>query len=142
MPYKFTDMKIAIALFGSKVSPRFDLSPEFWVITVENRKVIHRERVSTERLDIPQRMEQLVSSGVKKLICGGIHDFSLEELRNIGIDVFYNVIGEAEIALTLCLKGELRPGSHCEKRRRMARFSEEAGARGHKRSSGTGQHNR
>lgn len=139
---KWIDMKIAIALFGSKVSPRFDLSPEFWVITVENRKVIHQERVSTQRFDIPQRMEQLASSGVKKLICGGIHDYSLEELRNIGIDVFYNVIGEAEIALTLCLKGELQPGSHCEKRRRMASFPEGVGARGHKRASGTGPHNR
>lgn len=135
-------MKIAIALFGSKVSPRFDLSPEFWVITVENRKVIHRERVYTERLDIPQRMEQLASSGVNKLICGGIHDFSLEELRNLGIDVFYNVIGEAQIALTLCLNGELQPGSHCEKRRRMPSFPERGGARGHKRASGTGPHHR
>jgi predicted Fe-Mo cluster-binding NifX family protein len=79
--------------------------------------VIHQERVSTERLDLPQRMEQLASSGVKKLICGGIHDFSLEELRNIGIDVFYNVIGEAQIALALCLNGELNPGSNCEKKK-------------------------
>ena len=135
-------MKIAIALFGNKVSPRFDLSPEFWMITAENRKVVHQERISTERLDIPQRMEQLALSGVKKLICGGIHDFSLNELQNRGIDVFHNVIGEAEIALTLCLNGELQPGSHCEKRRRIASSPEGVGARGPKRSSRPGPHNR
>lgn len=134
-------MKIAIALFGSKVSPRFDLSPEFWVITVENHKVIHQERIPTQGLDIPQRTEHLALSGVKKLICGGIHDFSLEALRNMGIDVLYNVIGEAAIALTLCLKGELRPGSQCEKRKRIPNFPEGVGARRHKRSSGTGPHN-
>jgi hypothetical protein len=41
----------------------------------------------------------------------------LHQLRNIGIDVFYNVIGEAADALTIFLKGELQPGSRCEKRR-------------------------
>jgi len=135
-------MKIAIALFGSKVSPRFDLSPEFWMVTTENRKVVHQERISTGRLDIPQRMEQLVLSGVKKVICGGIHDFSLNELQNRGVDVFHNVIGEAAIALTLCLNGELQPGSHCEKRRKMASCPEGTGVRGPKRSFRTGQHNR
>jgi len=104
--------------------------------------VVHQERISTERLDIPQRMEQLALSGVKKLICGGIHDFSLDELQNRGIDVFHNVIGEAEIALTLCLNGELQPGSHCEKRRRIASSPEGVGARGPKRSSRTGQNKR
>jgi predicted Fe-Mo cluster-binding NifX family protein len=110
-------MKIAIAVFGTKVSPRFDLSPEFWMITAENSKVIHQERISTGRLDISQRMEQLLLSGVNKLICGGIHDFSLDQLENRGIDVFHNVIGEAKIALTRCLKGELQVGSRCEKRK-------------------------
>jgi len=132
------DMKIAIALFGNKVSPRFDFSPELWIVTENKGEVVHQEKISMKGLDIPQRMEQLALSGVKKLICGGIHDFSLEGLRNIGIDVFYNVIGEAGIALTLCLNGELQPGSHCEKRRRITSFPEGAGARGHKRSSGTG----
>jgi predicted Fe-Mo cluster-binding NifX family protein len=111
------DMKIAISLFGNKVSPRFDLSPELWIITEENGRVVRQEKISAERLDVPQRIEKLTSSGVTKVICGGIHDFSLDQLRNRGIDVFHNVIGEADIALDIFLKGELQPGSRCEKRR-------------------------
>jgi predicted Fe-Mo cluster-binding NifX family protein len=110
-------MKIAIPLFGNKVSPRFDLSPELWIITENNGEVVHQEKFSMEGLNIPQRIEKLTSNGVNKLICGGIHDFSLHQLRNIGIDVFYNVIGEAGAALTIFLKGQLQPGSRCEKRR-------------------------
>lgn len=110
-------MKIAIPLFGEKISPRFDLSPELWIITEENAKVVHQEKIPTEKLNIPQRIEKLTSSGVNKVICGGIHDFSLNQLRNMGIDVFHNVIGEAEIALTIFLKGELQPGSRCERKR-------------------------
>jgi predicted Fe-Mo cluster-binding NifX family protein len=113
---KFINMKIAIALFGNKVSPRFDLSPELWLITEENGKVAHQEKISMDRLSLPQRIETLTSSGVNKLICGGIHDFSLDRLGKRGIDVFHNVIGEAEIALTLCLEGILQSGSDCEKK--------------------------
>lgn len=109
-------MKIAIPLFGDKVSPRFDLSPVLWIVTENNGEVVHQERISMERFDIPQRIERLALSRVSKVICGGIHDFSLDQLRNMGIDVFHNVTGEADIALSIFLKGELRPGSCCERR--------------------------
>lgn len=128
-------MKIAIALFENKVSPRFDLSPRLWLITEENGKVAHQEMISMDRLSLPQRIETLTSNGVNKLICGGIHDFSLERLENRGIDVFHNVIGEAEIALTLCLEGILRSGWDCEKRKSWKTVRKENHTRGLVRSS-------
>jgi hypothetical protein len=100
---------------------------------------VHQEKISMNRLDIPQRMEKLSLSGVKKLICGGIHDFSLDELQNRGIDVFHNVIGEAEIALSLCLRGELRTGSNCERKGRSKAAAEGLEAGGQAQSPGTGQ---
>jgi predicted Fe-Mo cluster-binding NifX family protein len=111
-------MKIAIPLFGNKVSPRFDLSPELWIITENKGELVHQEKISMAGLNIPQRIERLSLNGITKLICGGIHDFSLDQLKNRGIDVFHNVIGEADIALNYFLKGELQAGSHCEKRRK------------------------
>jgi predicted Fe-Mo cluster-binding NifX family protein len=108
-------MKIAIPLFGNKVSPRFDLSPELWMITAEDGEVIRQEKISMEKLDIPRRIEKLASSGVDQVICGGIHDFSLEQSRGMGIAVFHNVIGDADIALAIFLKGKLQLGSYCEK---------------------------
>jgi len=112
------NMKIAISVFGSKVSPRFDLSPELWIVTEKNGEVVRQERISLENFTISQRVEMLALTGAGKMICGGIHDFRLIQLRKMGIDVFYNVIGEADIALGNLLKGELRPGSVCEEKKK------------------------
>jgi len=113
-------MKIAISLFGNKVSPRFDLSPELWIITEKNGEVVRQEKISLENFTISQRIEMLALTGVAKMVCGGIHDFRLAQLRNMGIDVFHNVIGEADIALGNLLKGQLRPGSFCGEKRKCA----------------------
>jgi len=115
-------MKIAIFLFGSKVSPRFDLSPEFWMITEKNGEVVRREKISLENLTVSQRIERMAAGGVTKVICGGIHDVCLDQLRNMGIDVFHNVIGEADIALGNLLRGKLRPGSFCGEKRKGLGF--------------------
>jgi predicted Fe-Mo cluster-binding NifX family protein len=110
-------MKIAIPLFGSRISPRFDFSPEMLIITVKNREVVDRETLPIAHLNLPQRLEQLTSNGVNKIICGGIDGFCLEQLGSKGIDVLPNVVGEAELAFDLFLKGRLRPGFCCENRR-------------------------
>ena len=110
-------MKIAIPIFENRVSPRFDLSPKLWIIREENGEVVHQEKISLEGLTILQRIEKLNSSGISKLICGGIHDFSLNQLVDMGIEVFHNVMGEADTALKNFLKGELQSGFQFEKGR-------------------------
>jgi predicted Fe-Mo cluster-binding NifX family protein len=111
-------MKIAIPLFGSRISPRFDFSPEMWIITVENGEAVNQERFAMANLNLPQRIEQIASSGVDKVICGGIDKFSLNQLGNKGVEVVHDVIGEAEIAFHLLLRGRLRPGFCCERKGR------------------------
>ena len=110
------DMKIAIHLFGNRISPRFDFSPELWIISVEKGKVVHQEKFPMRTLDLSQRLDQLTSSGVNQVICGGIDGFCLSQLGSKGIHVLHNVVGEAEIAFHLFLKGRLRPGCSCERR--------------------------
>jgi len=111
-------MKIAIPLFGNRISPRFDFSPELWIITLENREVIHQEKLPMTNLNLPQRLEQLTSNEVNQVICGGIDGFCLSQLGNKGISVLHNVVGEAEVAFNLFLRGRLRPGFCCERRGR------------------------
>ncbi len=79
--------------------------------------MVHQEKISLEGLTILQRIEKLNSNGISKLICGGIHDFSLNQLINMGIEVFHNVMGEADTALKNFLKGELQSGFQFEKGR-------------------------
>ncbi len=116
------NMKIAIPLFGNRISPRFDYSPELWIITVENFEVIQQEKLPVANLNLPQRLSQLTSMGVNHLICGGIDGYCLNHLGRNGIDVLNNVVGEAEVAFQLFLEGKLYSGICCERKRRRRGF--------------------
>ena len=41
-----------------------------WIITVENGEAVNQERLPMANLNLPQRIEQITSSGVDKVICG------------------------------------------------------------------------
>jgi hypothetical protein len=75
-------------------------------------------------LSLSQRLNHLISSEVNQVICGGIDAFCLDQLTQRGIQVLPNIVGEAEIALRLFLKGRLRPGRCCDSlgRRRSCRL--------------------
>jgi predicted Fe-Mo cluster-binding NifX family protein len=113
---KLMDMKIAIPLFGTRISPRFDFSPEIRIITVEDGKVVCQENFPVAHLNLTQRLDQLASNGVNKMICGGIDGFSRDQLGSRGIGVIQDVIGDAEIVIDLFMEGRLRPGLCCERR--------------------------
>jgi len=111
-------MKIAIPLFGNRISPRFDFSPELWIITVENGEAVNRERIPLTNLNLLRRIDRITSNEVDKVICGGIDGFALSQLGTRGVEVVHDVIGEAEMAFSLFMRGRLRPGLCCEKRGR------------------------
>ena len=123
-------MKIAIPIFGNRVSPRFDFSPEMWIVKVERGEVVEQEKLSTASLNLPQRLEQITSNEVDKLICGGIDSFSLSQLGSRGIDVLQDVIGDAEIVIDLFMRGGLRPGVCCEGRGRRRFYAWRKGSGG------------
>lgn len=123
-------MKIAIPLFGNRISPRFDFSPEMWIIDVEGGKVVGQEKLQTANLNLPQRLEQITSNGVNKVICGGMDGFCQNQLGSRGIDVVQDVIGEAEIVFDLFMRGRLRPGLCCEGRGRRRFCAWKKGSRG------------
>ena len=90
-------MKIAIPILGSRVSPRFDFSPEIWIIDVERGEVVGQEKLPTTHLNLSQRLEQIASNGVDQVICGGIDGFCQNQLGSGGIDIVQDVMGDAEI---------------------------------------------
>jgi len=89
-----------------------------WIIDVEGKEVVRQEKLPTAHLNLPQRLEQITSNGVDKVICGGIDGFSRDQLGTQGIDVVQDVIGDANIVFGLFMKGRLRSGFCCEKKRR------------------------
>jgi len=110
-------MKVAIPLFRDRISPRFDVCPEIWIVELNNGEVINQEKWPLGRFNLQQRIDQLISKGVDQVICGGIDSFCMDHLGNRGINVIHNVAGEAVEALSLFIKGVLRPGFYCNGKR-------------------------
>lgn len=103
-------MKVAIPIFGPRVSPRFDCAPQILVVTVENGAVIDRQDHSLQALGLWERLERIRALGIQALICGGIDGNSARLLGSHGIQLVPWVVGEAEEVLDHFLKGSLEPG--------------------------------
>jgi predicted Fe-Mo cluster-binding NifX family protein len=110
-------MKIGISLFNHRVSPLFDDCPEIWIVELRNGQVVNQETWAVENCHLQDRIDRLAANGVEKIICGGIDSNCMDRLEHRGIDVLYNVAGEAGDVLDLFLRGRLRPGIYCDGKR-------------------------
>lgn len=100
-------MKVAIPMFNSRVSPRFDFASKLLVATIDSGKVLDRKEFPLANLNPIRRSSLLIEQGVNVLICGGISDFSVRLLMGNGIEVIPMVIGEVEEVLNLFIDGNL-----------------------------------
>ena len=124
-------MKIAIPLFGSRVSPRFGCESEILVVEVEENKETNRQTFSTTGLGISQRISLLSSLFVNILICGGIDIFCLHSISAKGFKVIPGVIGEADEVLEYFLSGKLQEGQCVRGRGRRFRGGRRSTFRAH-----------
>lgn len=93
-------MTTAIALFGSRISPRFDCAQEFMLIT-SSECAVTEQHTETIREHMPiMKVRRLADLKVDTLICGGIDESSREHLRSCGIKVLANMKGEAGVAVS------------------------------------------
>jgi predicted Fe-Mo cluster-binding NifX family protein len=97
-------MKIAIPLFGSVVSPRFDFAREMLVATCAGGKVVERETLTLPCGRPLWTVALLRDLGVTIVICGGISAFSGRLLAGHGIEVIPLAAGPAEAILCDFLK--------------------------------------
>lgn len=122
-------MKIAIPMFNTRVSPRFDFASKVLVATVDRGKVFDRETYSLINLNPIRRTSLLSDLGVNTIICGGISSFSQRLINANAIEVISMVQGEIEEVLELFINGNLttaiipvgqgkRPKHHQGKRRK------------------------
>ena len=100
-------MKIAIPMFNTRVSPRFDFASKILVATIEGRQVIDRETYSLINLNPIRRSSLLSDLGVNTIICGGINSFYQRLINANAIEVISMVQGEIEEVLELFINGNL-----------------------------------
>ena len=103
-------MKTAIALFGKRVSPRFDCAEDFMLVTVDNHTIRKRVTAKIREWFSLAKIKKLVELEVDTLICGGIDEKSMAALRFHGISVLHDIKGDVDTALASYLKGNLGCG--------------------------------
>lgn len=103
-------MKLAIPVFRTKISPRFDETQGFVLVETSGGDVVSRENLATSGWSEIEKMKRLLDLGVDALICGGIDRASLQYLSFNGVTVFSWVTGEVEDALICYLDNRMKPG--------------------------------
>ncbi len=103
-------MKLAIPMFHTKISPRFDQAQGFVLLETGPSEVLAREELATKGWPEMDKMKQLVDLGIETLICGGIGRASLQYLSFNGVHVYSWVTGEVDDAVTCFLDNRMKPG--------------------------------
>jgi predicted Fe-Mo cluster-binding NifX family protein len=103
-------MKVAIPVFHTKISPRFDSTQEFLLLQIEKSDVIKRENLPTKNWPSSAKIKELVDLEIDTLICGGIDLESMQQLNFNGIKIYSWITGEIEDAVTRFLNQGLESG--------------------------------
>ena len=91
----------AIALFGARISPRFDCAQSFLLITTSDDQVVTDQRTETISDPMPiMKVKRLSDLKVNTLICGGVDGISRQHLNACGIHLVDNMRGK--VIDTLC----------------------------------------
>ena len=120
-------MKVAIMLYGTRVSPRFGYSQGVMIVEVSGHQEIRRKTLEAEDYYPEQIPVVLGKEGVEVVISGGMNKHFQNLFRSRGIQVMWGIIGEADDALAAFKADQLAPGMGCcpegrRPRRRQRRF--------------------
>ena len=103
-------MKLALPVFGTRVSPRFDCAPEILVLEETEKGGGRETRFKTDTWSERERIEKLLDLGVETVICGGLDVVSARELQENAIKVYPWVTGDVKDVITCFQRGKLGDG--------------------------------
>ena len=96
-------MTTAVALFGKRISPRFDCAQDFMLITVSGGTITEQRTATIMEKKTLMKVKQLAKLKVDSLICGGVDESSRKYLTTYGIRVLANMKGSVDDTLSQCL---------------------------------------
>lgn len=99
--------KLAIPVYGGRISNRLDCSENIMLVTVENGIVKERETIRLALTNSLERINTLIELGADVLICNGITKFYSNKLKDSNIRVIPWVCGDVEETLSRYLEDEL-----------------------------------
>jgi len=100
-------MKIAITYENGEIFQHFGHTEKFKVYTIENKKIVSSEIISSNGTAHESLAGMLKSLGIVTLICGGIGGGAKVALAQEGITVYPGATGKADEAINALLDGTL-----------------------------------
>jgi predicted Fe-Mo cluster-binding NifX family protein len=100
-------MKIAIPVWNGFVSSVFDFAHYLLVVDVKGKQEINRWQIQLAQQVIPQRVNQLISSGIEVIICGAISRPLAATLTASNIKIIPFVSGSVDEVLEAYLDNRL-----------------------------------
>ena len=100
-------MKIAVTAQHTQVFPHFGRTPEFYLVTAEDGKIIEEKIVAAPAEGHGALVGFLISQGVDTLICGGVGGGAVNGLRAAGIQVYAGAAGSVREQVLSLLSGQL-----------------------------------
>jgi predicted Fe-Mo cluster-binding NifX family protein len=89
-------MKLVLAMFDDRISPRFDVAPKMSVYKIEGKKIVHNKDIYCEEWSEMERVQRLKDLRVDILVCGAITNNLCEILLNNGTRIIPWVNGNAD----------------------------------------------
>lgn len=102
-----TFMKIAVTTQHTQVFPHFGRTPEFYVVTAEDGKIVEESIIPAPAEGHGALVGFLVSQGVDALICGGVGGGAVNGLRAAGIQIYAGASGSVKEQVLSLLSGQL-----------------------------------
>jgi predicted Fe-Mo cluster-binding NifX family protein len=108
-------MKLAIMLYGTRVSPRFGFSQRALIVDIDGRRghEILRRAIGVRSYHPEQIPEMLSKEEVELVIAGGMNQYFQDLFRDRGIQVVWGIIGDVEDVLAAYRADRLSPGMGC-----------------------------
>ena len=88
-------MKIAVTIWGNRVSPVFDAAKNLLMADIENQKVTNKQYLSFNPDSIDDFIRLLKKERIKTLICGAISNRPTKIIAENGIKLISFVSGDA-----------------------------------------------
>ena len=103
--------KLLITIWRDQVAPRFDLSGEVLVATVDSSgEVLHSKTVVLPTVSAEDLCHMILTEGIATVICGGIEEEYYQYLTWKKVKVIDSVIAKYDRALEFAKDGRLQPG--------------------------------
>ena len=108
-------MRIAVTYENNEIFRHFGQTSEFKVYEIEDNKIVSSSILSSDGKGHGALAQVLADNNIDVLICGGLGDGALSDLKAAGIEVCAGAEGDCDKAVEAYLAGELKDsGANCD----------------------------